>query len=417
MYVFTKIFDVNDRGFYFYNSTESNKMADQDADVTTPLLSHSDHHVNRYQSDRSTRTRNKFFSLITVEPALLLYLLYKTGLGPVGEQYIYLRISEDMNMTSKDSTASVCHVNQSTTDYIKQQKIQSETSLWMIYFSISSMIPALMATVFIGGYTDNGGRKIGLISPIIGGIVQIYLLLCTEIFHLPIWFILIGGFLEGLSGGIAMFLMAAFSYISDKTSRSQRSLRIIILEMVIGCSSTISFLLSGYMIQTIGFLGTTLVLHVIVVLDLCVVFMMPESLPANEHAKFWTLKHFKNSINVYTTDDTSGKRRLALLTSLLILFFLIPARLGTDSVQILFMLNRPLCWDSAFIGYFKGLYYLTSTIGSILLTKLAQPKVGDLQLLIVGCISAVLHLVFWAFVKTSLMMFLGMVSCCIYSIR
>ncbi|KAK2169677.1 hypothetical protein LSH36_8g14067 [Paralvinella palmiformis] len=268
------------------------------------------------------------------------------------------------------------------------------------------MIPALMATVFIGGYTDNGGRKIGLISPIIGGIVQIYLLLCTEIFHLPIWFILIGGFLEGLSGGIAMFLMAAFSYISDKTSRSQRSLRIIILEMVIGCSSTISFLLSGYMIQTIGFLGTTLVLHVIVVLDLCVVFMMPESLPANEHAKFWTLKHFKNSINVYTTDDTSGKRRLALLTSLLILFFLIPARLGTDSVQILFMLNRPLCWDSAFIGYFKGLYYLTSTIGSILLTKLAQPKFGDLQLLIVGCISAVLHLVFWAFVKTSLMMFL-----------
>ena len=345
--------------------------------------------------------------LITIEPALLIYALYRAAILPLQQQYLYMRVSQNFNSTiAENHTDFDCHANKSDSQYMTEQNIQSETSLWMIYLSICTLVPAFFSTIFIGGYSDRGGRKIALVCPVIGGILKLYICLVLIIYDLPIYVLLIAAAVEGMSGGIAVFLMGAFSYISDVTTPEQRSLRIIILEVCLGLSSTISYIGSGYLINGLGYLGTTISLHMILVFTLFVTFFLPETLATDDSVKFFTFKHFLRTFNVYFVNDGTG-RRMCLLSTVIFLILFCPAALGCNDVEILFMLASPLCWNSVMIGYFKGLYYLVLSIGAILLTKLAQPRCGDLPLVMIGCASAVFHCVYWAYAHTSLMMFIG----------
>lgn len=79
-------------------------------------------------------------SYITVEPAIIgsLFVLYLYSM--LGKQYVFFRLAQDYNLT-KTSWETSCNGTSAESDdqdYILFQKVSTETSQWIIYFSIAS---------------------------------------------------------------------------------------------------------------------------------------------------------------------------------------------------------------------------------------------------------------------------------------
>ena len=77
-------------------------------------------------------------------------------------------------------------------------------------------------------------------------------------------------------------------------------------------------------------------------------------------------------------------------------------------MAVLFTKNFPLCWQSSLIGYFFGAKSMTKAIGAVtgikVLCKLGYNNLTQAQ---IGLIFQIAGLLFIAFARTTLQMFLG----------
>ena len=350
--------------------------------------------------------------LITVEPVVILVAFCWTSLSPLLEQYGYAKLAAKENVSILPSEGeNNCHVNESDPIYVIQQKIQGETSDFvMITMLISSLPNVILLPVFMF-LSDKFGRKpillFNLSCMLIGYIEWLVLVQLDE----PLNMMLIATATFGLFGTQTL-LSTSLAYLADCSDRFDRSFKMIIFEVCLGIASILSNISTGFLIKYVDIIFPFLsfVVRTSVAL-LYTLFLLPESLEKANRAKqerSWGnfIAPYKAAIAVFFKDNGFNRRWKIQLTAV-VNAVITGNHVGLLILLPLYLLNSPLCFDSLSIAIVIVEIYFFRTIGSLIIPKIFRNMLSDTSLIIVSLISDIILLAIIGFLPYAIWIFFG----------
>lgn len=357
---------------------------------------------------------------VIVEPLAALAAVSSSPFTQLYQEYIYHRFYLQMaeqtgvNVTGPvvDSQSNCLQYhnnswsNETVDDLI--EPTQAATANFVIYLSIATAVPACITTPLITAYSDQRGRKYALVPPMVGLFCRTLIYFLTALFQWPLWCLIIGNVIDGLTGDFTTLLSACLAYISDTTTRNKRAFRV---TMLLSCSMipmvVIPFVF-GYLVRETGFLVPFLCVVILQTTGLLyAIFLIPETIARPFDATFWAFSHVKDTLHVFFYDREPNGRRGSLCV--LLLTGTIAYCLINVSVQILtlFQLNKPLCWDSVLVGIFLAVHMAVGGIGQVLGVRCLKLCLPELVICVLSAFCMALQNVYFGFVQTTTMMFLG----------
>ena len=351
---------------------------------------------------------------ITVEPVIFCYAFGIILHVPVIQQYIHRRLAEDKgviyNITASLSNCEFTPVTRNVETVKLQKEVQSEASFMQLGMVFSASAPSLFVALFLGAWSDRAGRRRVMGLPIFGSALESAIILSVIYFNLPIYMLLLAGFINGVCGFFPTMVLSVFSYMADITEESQRAFRLGILEATAFISGMLSHLSSGWLINKTGYKAPYMMilsLHTFALFY--VVFKLPESrakhLMENSNVKVFSLQHIRVIIYIFR-NPRSGKRwRMCIL--MLTSGLMIVSSIGFGSVIVLYAIDRPLCCNSILIGYYLATSFFVQAVGAVLGLKFLRMILSEHALMQAGMISVICSLVLMAFVKTKTHLFMG----------
>lgn len=187
---------------------------------------------------------------INIEPLFFLYYFSSFLTIPTKSALWYWKVC----MTLYDNDWICANLNQNDSLIELEDQVQVINSQWNFYDYICYAIPSLLLTFCYGSWSDHISRKIPIMLPLIGNIIQnvLYIFAAKNI-QSPYGFMLLINFIAGICGGSATFFMAAISYQSHVTPQKSRTFRISIVYGCLNVGSFMGALLSGIMLEKTGF--------------------------------------------------------------------------------------------------------------------------------------------------------------------
>ncbi|OWF47005.1 solute carrier family 46 member 3-like [Mizuhopecten yessoensis] len=344
---------------------------------------------------------------LVVLPIIFLYMFsFITAFANVS-QYGYYSIGKSMypNQSNWDNVSSnQCEANQSQL-YKEQTRVQEATSLFNIYLSLAGGIPAIFANLIFGTFSDKFGRKFLFILPAIGSFLRCVIVLIVMYLEADVYFLLIAFFIEGTLGYFLGIAQAGYAYMADITAANdKRSFAITLVEVSLGLGSFLGFLVSGYLIKSIGFTWTTVFsAGLLVVCLIMIMLLLPESVTSaqiTERRKCSdVIKYVGNALAFYFK-RSSDRERWKYVVCISVFFLTTLTLLGRPSVETLLQLGSPFCWDPVEIGYYGTVRSGVQQVICLLLVKLLQYCMRDEAIAIVGALSSTASLVMEGFVTT-----------------
>ena len=105
--------------------------------------------------------------------------------------------------------SSDCGPQNHTIESEHSTDIQKYVSNLNIYASLIENIPSVILVLFIGPWSERNGRKVPMMTPVVGLILSVTLYILNYYFESwPAEYILFASIPSGLFGGAATFLMA-----------------------------------------------------------------------------------------------------------------------------------------------------------------------------------------------------------------
>lgn len=83
----------------------------------------------------------------------------------------------------------------------------------------------MIISLFAGPWTDTGGRKPALASPVIGAFIEALNAIIVMYTSWPIYMLFIGSVVNGFCGFFTIMTQTAMAYIADTTPDNQVALR------------------------------------------------------------------------------------------------------------------------------------------------------------------------------------------------
>ncbi|KAG7322421.1 hypothetical protein KOW79_013767 [Hemibagrus wyckioides] len=349
--------------------------------------------------------------LYLVEPVVAVYAFGSFMVYPLVQQYVYRRLWQQITNTSYPviDTSSQCGTN-SSNHSSQYNEVQKAASLFSMYSELFSVIPSLLMTLVLVAYSDQRGRKITIILPLIGSLVYCLCFLAVSIFELNLYLLIVASIVSSFFGGIGTMLGGCFSYVADLSEDGkQKMLRMAGLDMMLGLLSGVALISTGYFLHATGFNWPFLTAAMFHVLNLLyAVFILEESrvIDSVANAEINTHKLKKLALGIYSLFAQGSRRKNCLLALLIIIFSSFSfAYFGGLSLVTLYELNEPLCWNEILIGYGSALstaVFAVSFLGVYVLSRC----LSETPIIFIGMLSVFTGLVMMAFVKTTLLMFL-----------
>ncbi|KAF7701165.1 solute carrier family 46 member 3 [Silurus meridionalis] len=350
--------------------------------------------------------------LYLVEPVVAVYAFAIFMVYPLVQQYVYRRLWQQITNTSYPvmDTSSQCDTNHSSNLSSQYEEVQKAASLFSMYSELFSMIPSLPMTLVLVAYSDQRGRKITIILPLIGSLVYCLCLLAVSIFELNLYLLIAASIFSSLFGGIGTILGGCFSYVADLCEDGkQKMLRMAGLDMMLGLLSGVAVISTGYFLHATGFNWPFFTAAIFHVLNLVyAVFILEESRVIDSTNCAENDPHIlqKLTLGIYQLFARGSRSRNCLLILLITIFCSFSfVYFGGLSLVTLYELNEPLCWNEILIGYGSALstaVFAVSFVGVYVLSCcLSAPSI-----IFIGMLSVFIGLVMMAFIKTTLLMFL-----------
>ncbi|XP_029458472.1 solute carrier family 46 member 3-like isoform X2 [Rhinatrema bivittatum] len=349
---------------------------------------------------------------LLVEPVVAVYSFASFLSFPLIQQYVYRRLWEQVNNSSfiNGLNISHCEINESHPIYIKQKEVQQRASLFSMLVDLSGLIPSLLVALILVVYSDRQGRKAALLLPSIGAFVSSSFCFAMSYFSLTLYLLFASSLISGFLGSFATFLGGCFSYIADLCNEEkQKTIRIALIDMLLGLGGGLAGLSSGYFLREIGFAWTFLIISLLHFLNIgYIIFCLEDTVKVSaSQQQAFNIEHFKEIIfAVFMFFKTSSCRKrtvIILMLSAFIAYFF--ANLGGSSVFIFFELDSPLCWDEVLIGWgssLSTLLFLSSFVGVYLFSCYLR----DAYIVLIGIISWISGIIMAAFATTTQTMFL-----------
>ncbi|XP_004435348.1 PREDICTED: solute carrier family 46 member 3 isoform X1 [Ceratotherium simum simum] len=351
--------------------------------------------------------------IFLVEPAICLSAFATTLSSPLVTQYVYRRIWEETGNYSfaSDSNISECEKNKSSPIFAFQEEVQKKVSLFNLQMDISGLIPGLVSTFILLSHSDQQGRKFPLILSSVGALATSVWLCLLSYFAFPFQLLIASTFIGALCGNYTTFFGACFAYIVDQCKeQKQRTIRIAIIDFILGLVTGLTGLSSGYFIRELGFVWSFLIITMTLTVNLIyILFFLGDSMKesSSQNVSISCSESFKNLFyRAYMLfKNASGERRclLCLLLFTTITYFFVV--IGTSPIFILYELDSPLCWNEVYIGYGSALgsiSFLTSFLGIWLFSYCME----DIHMAFIGIFTTMAGMAMTAFARTTLMMLL-----------
>ncbi|XP_071476151.1 proton-coupled folate transporter-like [Diadema antillarum] len=350
---------------------------------------------------------------VTVEIMVVLVTAALAALSAVKTQYIRQRISDTYNHAGVNLTdGDLCSSN-GTGDV--QEKIQEETAQWLAAIPSAAAFPEVFSTLLIGTLSEQYGRRLAILLPIVGALFNSIALLLVVYLELPIVVLLVEILVTGFTGNIALFLAGCYSYVADITNEKQRLVRIVVIDILVFVGSSAIQIGIGYMIQNIGFAGTVWFPFAALIVA-CVYAGVPALLietievdtrtqPAHEHLK----KAWREIVHLFVVN--TDNRRCVLITFIMVGFFAGMGVTGSLELPTLYGQGPPFCWKSVTIGFFSTWCLVIPGIGSLAGAAIFKRcKLTYLRIIQISLISGLLNVLVLAFtflVPTTALIFLS----------
>ncbi|XP_060079591.1 lysosomal proton-coupled steroid conjugate and bile acid symporter SLC46A3-like [Ylistrum balloti] len=346
---------------------------------------------------------------LVVLPIAFLYMFSFITAFACVSQYEYYAIGKSMypNNQSIWTNRSSSHCQDKTSQMSKEQtSVQEATAKLNIYLSLAGGIPAVFANLMFGTFSDTFGRKFLFILPTVGSFLRCSIVLIIMYLKIDVYYFLIAFVIEGSLGYFLGMLQASYAYMADITAANdKRSFAITLVEVSLGFGSLLGFLVSGYLIKSVGFTWTMVFSAALLVLCLIMtMFVLPESVaPAQIITERRTCsdvtKYVGNALAFYFKRD-SKRERWKYIVCILVFFLTTLVILGRPSVETLVQLGSPFCWDPVDVGYYRTIRSGIQQVGCLLLIRLLQFCMTDETIAMVGTLSSTTSLVMEGFVTT-----------------
>ena len=194
----------------------------------------------------------RFRAAVTVEPVTFLYILGYILSTTLIQQYASYYLAMQLNGDPELLTEGLCYVPTNSSAFVTQ--VEEQTGSFLSAFSLLNFLPMVVASVLMGAYSDNRGRKSIMVLPVLGGILRGVISLAFVYTEVSISYFYIPAALEGLFGGTAVFETAVFAYVADVSTRNRRSWRMVVLLIAQALGVAVAEVTSGYLITYFGFI-------------------------------------------------------------------------------------------------------------------------------------------------------------------
>lgn len=294
------------------------------------------------------------------------------------------------------------------------QEVQKAASLFSMYTDLSSMIPSLIVTLLLVSYSDQRGRKITIIMPLIGTLIYTLSFLIVSFFQLNLYLLIASSFVSALFGGIGTMLGGCFSYVADLCEDGkQKTLRMAVVDMMIGMLAGIASISTGYFLHAAGFNWPFFTSAIFQIVNLLyAIFILEETRVIDRSETLACCQALRNlACSIYSLFAGGSRQRKWVLVLLIVTFSSLSfVNTGGLSIVTLYELNEPLCWTEILVGYGSAAstsIFITSFVG-VFLFSLCLPNIA---IVFIGMLSVAVNMLMTGFAKTTLMMFLGEHKC------
>ncbi|XP_063143396.1 solute carrier family 46 member 2 isoform X1 [Rattus norvegicus] len=345
--------------------------------------------------------------------------LYDTGL--------LLVLKESFASDARDS--SNYSANQSLGERQEDQQQKAISNFYIIYNLVVGLTPLLSAYV-LGWLSDRYHRKISICTAMLGFLLSRIGLLLKVMLDWPLEVMYGAAALNGLCGGFSAYWSGVMALGSLSCSQSRRSVRLILIDLVLGLAGFCGSMASGHLFkQIVGHSAQGLLLTACSVG--CAAFALfyslfvlkvPEAVskPNKVHPTVDTVSGMMGTYrtldpdqqdkpNIQANPPTPGKEKpsqaiIALLFVGAIVYDL--AVVGTLDVMALFVLKDPLHWNQVQLGYGMAsgyIIFITSFLGVLVFSRYFR----DTTMIIIGMVSFGSGALLLAFVKKTYMFYIG----------
>ena len=266
-----------------------------------------------------------------------------------------------------------------------------------------------------GPVTDVIGRKKAMMFvPLMNGTRAIVYLINSYFLSVHPKYLLFGSFLSCFYGESQGVIVLCYAYMADVTitNLNQRTMRMAVLETCLILSGIPAGLLSGYILQQVGYVSVfILTLCINVLMLFYVICFLPNHaklamysrIPGNEcdikltrkqsltqsytYARnlFNPCKYFRRVCKVITDKDC----RKVILPLVFAFGLSLCGVSGEIIVDALYLKNKPFNFTPQFIGYYAAAKCLIRSVGLILITQVSFHclHLSDYKLLVTGLLS------------------------------
>ncbi|XP_029776733.1 thymic stromal cotransporter homolog isoform X3 [Suricata suricatta] len=317
-------------------------------------------------------------------------------------------------------------------DAPEDEQQRAISNFYIVYNLVVGLTP-LLSAYGLGWLSDRYHRKISICVSLLGFLLSRLGLLLKVLLDWPVQVLYAAAALNGLGGGFSAFWSGVMALGSLGSSEDRRSLRLILLDLILGLAGFCGSMASGHLFQqmTGHHSGQGLVLTACSVS--CAAFALfysllvlkvPESMASPSKA-LPTVDTVSGTVGTYRTLDPDqsdkqsvaghppypGKAKpqktiIALLFVAAIIYDL--AVVGTVDVMPLFVLREPLSWNQVQVGYGMAAGYtifITSFLGVLVFSRCFQ----DTTMIMIGMVSFGSGALLLAFVKETYMFYIGKV--------
>ncbi|XP_003785274.1 thymic stromal cotransporter homolog [Otolemur garnettii] len=312
---------------------------------------------------------------------------------------------------------------------LEDQQQKAISNFYIIYNLVVGLTP-LLSAYGLGWLSDRYHRKISICVSLLGFLLSRLGLLLKVLLDWPVEMLYGAAALNGLCGGFSAFWSGVMALGSLGSSEGRRSVRLILIDMILGLAGFCGSMASGHLFKQIaGHSGQGLVLTACSVS--CASFALFYSLlvlkvpvsAAKSNKELSSVDSVSGTIGTYRTLDpdqlskqsvvehapSSGKVKppktiIALLFVGAIIYDL--AVVGAVDVMPLFVLREPLKWNQVQVGYGMAAGYtifITSFLGVLVFSRCFQ----DTTMIVIGMVSFGSGALLLAFVKETYMFYIA----------
>ncbi|XP_006864725.1 PREDICTED: thymic stromal cotransporter homolog [Chrysochloris asiatica] len=314
---------------------------------------------------------------------------------------------------------------------LEDQQQKAISNFYIIYNLVVGLSP-LLSAYGLGWLSDRYHRKVSICVSLLGFLLSRLGLLLKVLLDWPLEVMYGAAALNGLCGGFSAFWSGVMALGSLGSSEGRRSLRLIVIDLILGLAGFCGSMASGHLFKQIaGRSRQGLVLAACSVS--CAIFSLfysllvlkvPESVGKSSKA-LATVDTVSGMVGTYRTLDPDqpekhnverhppppGKEKpqktiIVLLFMGAIIYDL--AVVGTVDVMPLFVLRAPLSWNQVQVGYGMAagyIIFITSFLGVLVFSRCFHFR--DTTMIVIGMVSFGSGALLLAFVKKTYMFYIA----------